>query len=34
MKEMEKYRLVTFKGKQKLSGFRLIRLNLSRDGFS
>lgn len=29
-----KYRLVTFKGKQKLSGFRLITLNLSGDGFS
>lgn len=33
MKEMEKYRRVAFKGKQKLSGFRLIRLNLSRDRF-
>jgi hypothetical protein len=34
MKEMEKYRQVTFKEKQKLSGFKLITLNLSRDGFS
>lgn len=34
MKEMEKYRLVTFKGKQMLSGFRLITLNFSRDRFS
>lgn len=34
MKEMEKYRLVTFKGEQTLSGFRLITLNLSWDRFS
>lgn len=30
MKEMEKYRIVTFKEKQKLSGFRLITMNLLR----